>query len=112
MADAKHNLDSVDLLGLAKELTNPLLDALEQLAEGMPEDLQRFATLIGEDFLLASLIGDEARKASLQAQLLDQLKVLAEINRIRIEPSSWALVERIVRAVIRAAVAGIMSVAL
>lgn len=100
------DLSKLDLERLKQDVAGTLSDALADLLEGAHDDMQRYAEAISRDALEAHLTGQE----EIQAQLLDQLKLLAEIHRIRVENHTWTVVASVTRAVFRAALAGALSV--
>lgn len=102
------DLKNLDLERLKADVADSLSDALADLLEGAQADLQLYAESISRDALEAHLTGQE----EIQGQLLDQLKLLAEIHRIRVENHAWTVVASVTRAVFRAALAGALSVLL
>lgn len=102
------DFSKVNFERLTEDVGEALASALAEIVEGAKDDVKTFALDISGDLLHAQLSGNE----DLTDQLLDQLKLLAEINRIRVEAKSWALVRMITQAVLKAAVAGAVSVLL
>lgn len=102
------DLTKIDLGKLQEDVKPVLASALSGIVEGAKEDIQQFAGEIGKDMLHAQLAGDDA----LVAQLLDQLEVLAEINRVRVEAHAWVVVKKVVSAVFSAVAAGALAVLL
>ena len=102
------DLTKLDLPKLTEDVSSALADGIADLVEGSRSDIRSFASDISRDFLEATLSGNE----KVNKALVGQLQLLAEINRIRVENHSWAVVANVTRAVIRAAVAGAVSVLL
>lgn len=100
------DLTRIDFDRLKEDLGRTLADGLMDLVDGAQDDVQAFASDISRDLLLAGLQGN----LKIQAQLLDQLKILAEINRVRVENHAWVVVGKIARVAIEAAVAGAAAV--
>lgn len=86
---------------LKTEIGGTLAQGLAGVVEGAAEDLRAFGLSIAGDLLEARLTGD----ARSEAALIDQLKVLAEINRIRVEAKMWIVAEKIVKVVFSAVLA-------
>jgi hypothetical protein len=84
MSDEK----KVDLAELAKELTGPALELLKGKLEGAEEDLKNFGRAILKDMLTAVKTGDEAWRS----ELVEQTKVLGEIQRLRAVGAGWEIV--------------------
>lgn len=102
------DFDKLDLDRLKNDVAEALSDGIQDLVEGAKDDVKRFAQEIAKDLLDAKLAGDHEGVE----QLLDQLLVLAEINRVRAENHVWVVVRRIAKVAIQAAVAGVLSVSL
>lgn len=99
----------LDLGQLKKDLGPVLTDALSDVLEGSRSDLEKFGQGIAQDLLSISTVLDQKWSEERTAQLLDQMKVLAEINRIRAEAAAWRMAEKIITAVLRAAIAGALA---
>lgn len=95
----------IDYGRLRQDLTPLIAEAIEHLIEGSKQDIERFAVDIGQDLVIAQVTGDQP----LKEQLGDQLKLLAEINNIRLRNSTWIVVSTVVSALTRAAVAGALA---
>lgn len=100
------DLDSLDLEALKRDVARALADGIADLVEGAKQDVETYADQITSDMLEATLTGNE----QVTAQLLDQLQVVAEINRVRVENHTWNVVAGATRAIFRAALAGALSV--
>jgi hypothetical protein len=100
------DLSKIDLNKLQGDVSGILQGALDGVVEGAKEDLKDYAAAIAKDMLQAQLAGNDEVKA----QLLDQLKVLAEINRIRVEAHAWVVVEKVVKVLFSAITAGALAV--
>lgn len=96
------DLSRLDLERLKGDVAPLLAEALEGLVHGAKADVEAYAKQITDELLAATLTGD--REA--EAQLLDQLKLLAEINRLRVENHALTVVGRVTRMVFKAATAG------
>ena len=77
-----------DLEALAKELGGVGLEILKGKLGGAEADLKKFGAAIGKDMLVAVSTGDDAW----QAELVDQIKGLGELNRIRLNEGTWEFV--------------------
>ena len=102
------DLSKLDLDRLKGDLTDALSDGLSDLVDGAKEDIKAFAKDISRDMLEAHLTGE----TEVKAQLMAQLKVLAEINRVRVENHAWIVVRKVVETAFRAAAAGAFAVLL
>lgn len=102
------DLATIDVDKLKKDVASALVSAISELVDGAEADIQNFATDISKDLLEAQLTGEKA----ITIQLLNQLKLLAEINSIRVRQQRWFVVEAVTKAVFEAALAGILSVLL
>lgn len=100
------DLKNVDLDRLKGDVTGALVDGISDLVEGTREDIESYASDISRDLLEAQFSGED----HLNAVLLDQLRVLAEINRVRVENHTLVVVANVVKAILKAAVAGAASV--
>lgn len=81
----------VDLGELAKELSGPALELLKGKLEGTQEDLKKFGPAILKDMLVAVKDGD----AEWKSELVEQTKVLGEIQRIRAVGAGWEVVTNV-----------------
>lgn len=97
------DIEKLALHKLKGEVGDLLGETFQEVLEGAKDDLKKFGKAIAEGLLEASLGGDEDR----EDQLLDQLKVLAEINRIRLEGHAWVTAKAVVKMVFKAVVVGI-----
>lgn len=80
-----------DYSNLADELEAALVPLLKKLGEGSG-DLADLAKTIALEAAAAAVAGDTEARDELKAQL----RVLAEIQRIRLDEASWEIVEKIV----------------
>lgn len=78
----------VDLEALAKELGGQALELLKGKLSGSEADLKEFGGAIAKDMLSAVRTGDEAWRS----ELTEQVKVLGEIQRIRLNGVTWEVV--------------------
>ncbi len=90
-----------DVERLKKDIGSAITDGILDLVEGSKEDVEKFAQQIAWDMLEAQFEGEP----EIQDQLLDQLKILGEINRVRVENHTWIVVFKVVRAILEAVVA-------
>ena len=102
------DLSKLDLDRLKSDLTDALSDGLADLVDGAKDDIKAYASDISKDMLEAHMTG----QVEVKEQLMDQLKVLAEINRVRVENHTWVVVRKVVEVAFKAATAGALSVLL
>lgn len=95
----------IDWAGLHEEATELFASEIRHLLEGGAADAQRLASSIAQDMVLAL----RAHDLDWQDQLTDQLKVLGEIQRIRLDEASWDVVARLVLLVAQAIKIGLVS---
>lgn len=103
-------LDNLDLDQLRDNMADVLADGLRDLIEGAEEDVRSFVSEIARDMILAR-ISDSDRGSTLE-QLQNQLKIVAEINRVRVENHTWIVVTRIIQVALRSVVATALAVLL
>lgn len=103
-------IDNLDLDQLRGDLAGILADGLGDLIEGSQEDVRLFVSEIARDMILAR-ISDSDQDSTLE-QLQNQLKVVAEINRVRVENHTWIVVTRIIQVALRSVVATALAVLL
>jgi len=96
-----------DLKQLALDTAPDLVVVIEPFVYGTREDLKAFTEEILLDRLEAQLLPDGPEKEALIEQLNDQLKVLVETHRLRVETAMWALLKRTIQAVVTAVVKGL-----
>ncbi len=96
-------LDKLDYEALISDLTPILVQGLENLLEGARDDIEAYAQRITGLMIYAQVQGD----GGMEEQLLDQLKLLAEIQSIRVRNESWGLVAAVVTMVFKAVAATI-----
>lgn len=68
-----------------------LTEELLELLQGAKSDIEEFGAAIALDLAEAAVRGDE----DLQEALTDQLRVLAEANRLDIVDSTWDIIDRV-----------------
>lgn len=102
------DLSKLNMNRLKADITGALANGLVDLVTGSAADVQKFAAAITDDGLEAALLGRE----DLLELLMDQLKVIGEINRVRAENHTWIVVQSVTKAIFSAAVAGAISVLL
>lgn len=91
----KFNFRDMDFEGLQAEASAALQTALDGLLEGAAADLQQFVIEIGNDMTEAAVTG----QTDLIDDLVDQLELVAEQNRIRLSNVAAETLRRTVRAV-------------
>lgn len=106
--------DRNDWEAFEDEISEQLQQALSNIIEGAIGDVETFATEISKSLLTVADIEDDDRRESARAELLGQVRNIAEIQRIRASEESWRIVEAVVDmagrtlfGVMRAAAAGI-----
>jgi len=99
------DLSKFDLVKLKKDVSAALADGISDLVEGSKEDVKLFTDAITKDMLEASLTG----RTDLLTTLLDQLKVVGEMNRVRVENHTWIVVHKVIKAILEAAAAGALA---
>ena len=100
------NLEKLNLEKLKEDLIPVLVSGINGLIAANQKDVEAYARAISLDLLESQIIGDEIT----EGQLMDQLLLLAEIQQIKVRNESWGLLTRIVSAVFKAAVAGVLAV--
>lgn len=90
-------------MSLGDQLGALFLDELKEVLQGATEDVKRFGMKIGSIAAAAALTGDE----KLMAQAKDQIKVLAEVSRIRLKQAEWSFVEKLFTVVVRSTAVGL-----
>lgn len=100
------DLKRIQLDRLQKDIGFILADGIEEFVVGAKEDVRKFALAIARDLLEVHLMGNDL----LKGQLIDQLKVLAEIHRIQTANLVWDVVGTITQVIFKAALAGALSV--
>lgn len=84
-------LDSIDFDKVTDEIADLVTDALEETVDAASADLKTFGKDIARDIVMVIRSGDD----SLLRSLKGQARMLAEINRIRLNRNSRALLNRI-----------------
>ena len=87
------DLSKFDVSALKDGLTESLRVGFKDVVQGTEADVELFAQALAAD--LFDVI--EEGNADAEAQIRDQIKVLAEINRVRVNGFAWATAERIAR---------------
>lgn len=72
--------------------------ALDGIVEGAAEDVRKFGSDIAINAIRIAKISDKERRDSALQEISSQLKLLAEINRIRVNRESWEVFEKITTA--------------
>ena len=99
--------NNVDWQGLEQALGALAHEALIPVLEGEAADLKSFGYEIGKDMVAAILQANQ----DWQFKLKGQLKLLAEIGRVRTNGASWDFASQALSLVFRAAVAGLTGAA-
>lgn len=87
----------IDWPGLSNELLGHIRKALGNLASGASEDLELFGREIAQDLVRAMQTG----QSSLKDELLVQLRLIAEINRVRLTNEQWATLRAVMDTILR-----------
>ena len=74
-----------------KAIRDVILNELGDVLSGTARDLKEFGTKIAESLISAAKSGDASRKA----ELIAQLRAVAEIQRVRVNKRAWAVVEKV-----------------
>lgn len=85
-----------------------IAEGVEELVVGAKEDVRAFGVAIAGDLLEATLSGKE----KVVGQLLDQLKLVAELNKLRAVNATWAAVTKVVKAILSAVLGAALAAAL
>lgn len=85
-----------DLEGAAREVGASIAKALSDIVEGSSEDLRAFGTSVAFNAVRVAQIPDEEDREAALKEINAQIRLLAEISRIRVNRESWSLVERVV----------------
>lgn len=99
--------DFVDWDSLQRDLTEAVTPILYELIEEGAEDVQKFGAQIAAQMIAAALEGNQDWTEELEAQV----RVLAEIQRLRLSQLRWRLLTTILKSLFRAAVKALASVA-
>lgn len=81
------------------ELRGAIKDSLKSIVDGQVEDLDEFASEITADAIEAMKLPPERREFVL-AEIVFQLKAIAERNRLRLIADSWAEAQKIMAIVL------------
>jgi len=77
---------------LQKQLETALRDSVRDVLEGTEADLRLWGQKLATDMVDVLRSGDEA----LRRELVEQVKALAEIQRLRLVGVQWQMIEKIV----------------
>lgn len=88
---------------LARDLGDVAKDVLQPIAKEAGADVKEFGRQIGKDMVVALRSGRE----DLKDELVEQARLLAQIQGIRVEKASWDFAERALKLVFRAALAAV-----
>lgn len=89
----------IDFESLGKSLGAQGVDLLKGLLSGAKEDLQAYGQEIGKDLIRAV----KEDRPELEAELKEQLKLIAEIHRIRLNETTWEFVGSVFTSLAKAA---------
>lgn len=92
------DLSKFDSNALREGLSLTLKEGFAEVVKGAEADLDLFARALSSDLMDAIESGDEEA----YEQIGDQIKVLAEINRVRCVGFAWKTAERIARVAAKA----------
>lgn len=81
-------MPEIDWDGLGKKLGEQGLDLLKDALDGGAEDLKKYGVEIGKDMVRA--VRDD--RPELQRELKEQMKLIGEMNRIRLNNTTWDFV--------------------
>lgn len=95
--------DHVNAASLEAGLGTMLVHDLAPFVSAEAEDVRDFGLAIAADFTRAILAGDK----ELTAELKGQIKLLAEISRIRLQVVDWKLTQDVLAIVFKAAALGV-----
>ena len=81
---------------LQSEIGNTWSSIFSEIIEGAEEDIKAYATEIAADMVNVAKMPPGEEKDELQSELLDQLGLLAEKNRLRVNHLAANAIDRIV----------------
>jgi len=99
-------LPSVDWKALGAELSAIVSAEIAGVVDGAADDVVTFAQQVALDATRAIQLG----RPELGAEVLAQLRALAELNRLRLVGAQWAVVDRLVGVLVRVGIAALGSV--
>ena len=92
--------DLFDLNSLKTQTAQTLYQAAKGLLEGAAGDLRKYAKEIAEDGISALTL-PEPRQTELIQELKAQMRVIAEVNRIRANEAGWKTFEQVLMITLR-----------
>lgn len=90
-------LDNIDFGALELELTDLVVDSLEEVIDAAQVDLQKFGLAIAKN--LVAVIRED--RPDLLRSLKGQVRMLAEVNRVRLNREARALLSRVLDVAVR-----------
>lgn len=102
------DLTKIDLDVLKATTAAAIAEGVEELVVGAKEDVRKFGIAITTDLLEAKLTGRD----DLVDRLLNQVKMVGELNRLRSVNATWAAVAKVVKAVLSAVLGAALAMAL
>jgi len=80
-------------------------EALAAVVDGARDDLRRFARQIADDAAIVMAEPDVETRKQLQRELVNQVRAIGEVNRLRANEASWVFAGRVVDSLIDLAIA-------
>lgn len=89
---------------LKEDLSELVFHSVSGLVEGAKDDLQAFAYAMADDAVRIIAIADTVRREALFAELMMQVKLIGEINRLRATQAAWDTAIKVVMTVVKTAI--------
>jgi len=96
----------IDFKKLGDEAATLLKDALKELIEGGIDSVEQFVQDITQDFISVMEIENEQTRNAARAELVGQLKAIAEGYRLKAVNQAWDKVARMANIVFQALITG------
>lgn len=81
---------------LKAQVSQEIFRAVEGVLEGASEDMATFATAIARNLVTVAQMPDNEERQALYDELMGQIQLIAEQNRLRAVNNTWNVVTRIV----------------
>lgn len=81
---------------IGTQLEQELRTLVETVAEGARGDIQKWAQQISNDTVMLLQEPDEEKRSKLRQSIVNQVRMIGEVNRIRATHQMWNFVERAV----------------
>lgn len=94
----------IDLDKLGTSLADILVDAATGLIEGGQQDLALYASKIADDTIRVMQNPDVEKREKQLAELMGQIQIIGEINRMRATQEAWATFTKVAATVIKTVV--------